>query len=716
MELCYFCVGSCLEKVTRLCYHVDRNRCLERGAMMTREKWYQNDYRRYLCDMHIADWDESFLSQFSAEEYFQNLKKAHVSSTVLYYQSHAGLCYFPTKVAKMHRAFEGKEDEMRRLTDLCRQNGISVVGYYSLIFNTWAHDHYPQWRMLMKDGHSKRDRAADGSTVDFETAGGSRYGLCCPNNREYIDFVCAQIDEMLDYFEPDGLFFDMLYWSHPCYCDSCRARWKRETGSDEIPASQDFSDPAWRFYCEKRNAWMGEFAQSVTNYIKERAPHLTVEHNVSAAAKERYFGTGSGVNLASEFCGGDLAGGLLEESVACKLFREITVHQPFEYMFPKCEPDLYRHTLVKTDEHLEAAVFLAAAHHGAATVIDAIDPIGTHDPRSFDSIGRVFSKLADYEPYLCGEPVADIGVVYGLESKGKGRNGNHFTNHSATVSLIKNMIEAGIAVDVIAKCRDLSNYRMIFAAGLWETEKDLCNALEEYVQKGGVLMLSGAENTAFVEKITGCKILEYSPYKIAYLAPEEAYETLFMDFNKKYPLQLSARVPLVEAREDVRVLARLAFPYTVPSESKFASIHSDPPGPVTAYPAVLECVYGKGRVIYSVAPLENEDYVVYQSIVRNFIDRYVDLDHLKIATDAPLNVETVTWRDGETLYICNALLLNPKEKAHIPAFEVRVRSEKAPKEVTLLPEEDAVSFSFDGVYLRFSTRETRIFDMYRVDF
>ena len=75
MELCYFCVGSCLEKVTRLCYHVDRNRCLERGAMMTREKWYQNDYRRYLCDMHIADWDESFLSQFSAEEYFQNLKK-----------------------------------------------------------------------------------------------------------------------------------------------------------------------------------------------------------------------------------------------------------------------------------------------------------------------------------------------------------------------------------------------------------------------------------------------------------------------------------------------------------------------------------------------------------------------------------------------------------------------------------------------------------------
>ena len=81
------------------------------------KKWYENNYRRHLCDMHIADWDESFLSKFSAENYYENLKRAKVSCAMIYYQSHAGLCHYPTKVGKMHNAFIGKEDEMKKLTD-----------------------------------------------------------------------------------------------------------------------------------------------------------------------------------------------------------------------------------------------------------------------------------------------------------------------------------------------------------------------------------------------------------------------------------------------------------------------------------------------------------------------------------------------------------------------------------------------------------------------
>lgn len=116
------------------------------------KKWYENNYRRHLCDMHIADWDDSFLSKFSADDYYENLKRANVSCAMLYYQSHAGLCYYPTKTGKMHKSFIGREHEMRRLTDMCRDGGISVVGYYSLNYNTWAHDEHPEWRMIEADG------------------------------------------------------------------------------------------------------------------------------------------------------------------------------------------------------------------------------------------------------------------------------------------------------------------------------------------------------------------------------------------------------------------------------------------------------------------------------------------------------------------------------------------------------------------------------------
>lgn len=677
--------------------------------------WYERSFRRHLCDMHIDDWDDSFLSKFSADDYFEHLKKANISAAMLYYQSHVGLCYYPTKTARMHKAFIGREDEMRRLTDMCREAGIAVIGYYSLNYNVWAHDNHPEWRMITADGVSKREGKRSGGAVSFEKAEGGRYGICCPNNEDYLNFVYDQIDEMLEYFTPDGLFFDMLYWPHACYCESCQKKWKEETGLDSLPRTNSFDDPLWREFCRVRNRWMGEYAQKVTDYIKARAPHLSVEHNISAAAKEGYLGTGTEVNRAGDYCGGDLAGGLLEESVVCKLYREISMNQPFEYMFPKCEPSLHLHTLVKTDEHIESAVFLAAAHHGATMVIDAIDPVGTMNPRSSESIGRAFSKLIPYEKYFVGESVADIGVVYGLDSKGKGRFGNSCNNHSAVVGFIKNMIEGGIAVDVISRSRDLSRYKMVFAPCLWECEEELVSALLKYADNGGVLFVSGAGNDDFIEEVTGGKIVGMTESQPCYFAPEADFKNLFEGFDRDYPLPINARVPMLSFDGDIKVLARLTMPYTPPTGKVFASIHSNPPGIPLDTPAVVERPYGKGQIIYSAAPIEHEEYIVYQRIIRNFIDRYVGLDALTVRTDSPAEVETVTHRHGDDIYISNALLLDPKKPPHMPSFTVNVRTETQPRSVKLLPDEKEVDFTYDGEYVSFKTYETKIFDMYKIE-
>lgn len=61
--------------------------------------WYSNRYRRHLCDMHIEDHDGRFLSEFSPEDYVDNLKRAHIDVAMLYLQAHTGLCYYPPKRA-----------------------------------------------------------------------------------------------------------------------------------------------------------------------------------------------------------------------------------------------------------------------------------------------------------------------------------------------------------------------------------------------------------------------------------------------------------------------------------------------------------------------------------------------------------------------------------------------------------------------------------------
>ena len=64
--------------------------------------WYKNSYRRNLIDMHIPDWNEEFLSKFDPENYVDMLELAQVDTAYIYTTSCLGLCYWPTKIGKMH--------------------------------------------------------------------------------------------------------------------------------------------------------------------------------------------------------------------------------------------------------------------------------------------------------------------------------------------------------------------------------------------------------------------------------------------------------------------------------------------------------------------------------------------------------------------------------------------------------------------------------------
>ena len=82
--------------------------------------WYTNSYRRHLCDMHIDDWDEKFLSQFSPDAYYENLKKANIQNAMLYFQSHVGLLH----IAKLNGRFYGVK---RPHSESKRPENISLI-------------------------------------------------------------------------------------------------------------------------------------------------------------------------------------------------------------------------------------------------------------------------------------------------------------------------------------------------------------------------------------------------------------------------------------------------------------------------------------------------------------------------------------------------------------------------------------------------------------
>ena len=66
--------------------------------------WIKGNYRRNLLDMHIDDWNEEFLSKIDPKGYVDALADAGVQTAMVKAMPHTGLCYYPTKYGRMHRA------------------------------------------------------------------------------------------------------------------------------------------------------------------------------------------------------------------------------------------------------------------------------------------------------------------------------------------------------------------------------------------------------------------------------------------------------------------------------------------------------------------------------------------------------------------------------------------------------------------------------------
>ena len=679
--------------------------------------WYSNLYRRHLIDMHIEDDNDVYLSEFSPEVYVDNLKRCKANYAMIYLQSHVGLCYFPTKSGIMHRHFEKNPDEIRRLVDLCHENGIKVMAYYSLIYNTREHDRRPKWRMLTDNGQSRRERGISPSDgLAFASKQLSRYGLLCPNNEEYFEFTKTQIDELLAYCAPDGIFFDMPFWpgGNMCYCDSCKKRWSAEVGGD-IPLNPPVGSEAHIKFMQMKYKWMGEWTQKVTDYVRSVAPHLAVYHNgASIVSGSSNNGCGIEVNNACDFLGGDLYGNVFNQSFVCKLYKNLTKNAPFEYMFSRCKPSLRTHTTTKSLDEMKTAVAVTAAHHGATLVIDAIDPVGTMDSRVYDRIGEAFDMQIPYEPYFRGEMCEDIAIYYGIKSKfdGTGCGKNSIDGcTAASRMLIRNHVPYGVTGSFYR----LDSYRAIIAPLLGGSEIDGNERIIEYVKNGGVVYLSGVGNKELVEELTGGKIGKKIPEKRVYIAPKPEYEESFLGFNEKYPLPYDGTAFEIEGIDHEDVAASFTLPYTNSTEFAFASIHSDPPGIATSMPAVVCKKYGKGRVIWSSLPLECGESEEYGDILLELIKRFADLSKPSFETSAPGNVEITLFEgEGEKLVNCTAMTVGYKAYP-IMSFKVRVKCDGA-KSVTLLPDNTPIDFKQENGYVEFEARTLNIFDMYRIEY
>ena len=680
-------------------------------------KWYETAYRRAVVDMHIPDWDEKFLSQFDPDEYVARLVTSRAQSIVCYAQSHVGLFNYPTRIGQQHRGLKGR-NLVKELIERCHAHGIAVVLYTSLIHDRWAFDSHPEWRMRRHDGG--------------EYGQGSRYGVVCPNS-PYREYVRAWVTELCEQFDFEGMRFDMTFWVGVCYCAHCQKRFASEVGGD-MPRTVNWFDERWVALQRKREEWLADFAGVATGTVRKLKPGATVEHQASTYPLGWTFGVGAPLVAHNDFLQGDFYGDALQGSFVRKLLDELTPHRPFAYE-TSFSVELRDHTGSKPEALLEAKAAAAIADNAAFVFIDAIDPIGTVNPRAHARMGRVFDRLGPCYQHLGGERVQDIAVYYSLESKFNLRGNDRPVGQADTsdahtpsaMSATRWLLGHHLPVGVITRksLARLAAFKVLVLSNVNFMDEEETAAVREWVRGGGALYASGGSSLVhsrgrlrkdfMLADVFGVSLRKADwQDREHYVAPTPAGQRYFHDYDVKYPAFLRGYGMEVEAKPGAEVLATTTLPWPTNDPTRFSSIHSNPPWQPGNNPELVFHQFGLGRVVYASSVLE---------AVESLGDTFVKLIRLlhapyRFEADAPAAVEVTLFHQPDRDRCVLALVNFQKELPNVPVQGIQVRLRLAPwrvRSITRQPAGQAVPFRLREGVVSFSAPRLETLELLAVN-
>lgn len=679
-------------------------------------KWYENAWRRAVIDMHIPDWDERFFSQFNPVEYASLLARSKAQSIVCYCQSHVGLFNFPTHVGRQHAGWKGR-NVLQEMIAACREQKIAVVLYCSLIFDRWAADAHPEWRMRTWEGKIQGE--------------GGRHGVLCMNS-PYRDYVRRFTEEICQRFDFEGIRFDMTFWPWLCYCEHCARRFADEVG-DELPKTVNWLDEKWVAFQRCRERWLVEFAAIPTETVRKLKPEASVEHQSSTYPLNWMFGVTEALAAQNTFLQGDFYGDQLQGSFVRKLLERLTPNRPFGYE-TSFSVELKDHTAMKSEALLEAKASAAISDSAAFIFIDAIDPAGTVSPRTHERMGRVFDRLLPSFEHLGGQRVADVAIFHSLESKfNMSANNKHVrapdtsdAHTAAAMQVASRLIRGHIPFGVITRqsLAALDEFRVLILSNVNMMDEEECHQIRAWVDGGGKLIATGG--TSLVDKrgrqheqfqlgdVFGVRLAKADwTERNHYVTPTADGQPLFPEFDSKYPAFCSGYGFTVEAAPTATVLATTTLPWPAPDATKFSSIHSDPPWRPTNNPELVFHPFGKGAAIYASSLVENMDMLreTFVSLVRR-------LHHdFQFEIDAPPCVEATLFHQPERTRYVLSLVNFQKELPNIPVDGIvcRLRLGNAAKRVRRIPDLAEVRSQLRDGVLEFQASRLETLGMYAIE-
>lgn len=522
-------------------------------------------YRQVHLDFHTSPDISDIGAGFDKNEFQNALRTAHVDSITLFSKCHHGLSYHPTNVGRMHPGL--KFDLLGAQMEACREIGVAAPVYVSAGLDQYAAFEHPEWRFVNSDGN------CTGWSGKAVVPG----FVCMCFNTDYLDYLCAQIEEAVRLFpDANGVFLDIIA-ERDCCCPAC-IRSMRDAGLNP-------EDPADRMI-QSRKTLLTYYARATAaaRCLNANMPVFHNSGNVSSGRRDilQYF---SHLELESLPTGG---WGYDHFPLSARYVEQLGLD--YLGMTGKFNSSWGEFGGLKHPNALRYECAAMLAFGAKCSVGDQAHPSAALDEGTYRAIGAAYSEVEASEPWCVGSRnAAEIGLVLN-EGTGNSVPGAKEADTGAS----RVLLEEHMFFDALDADSDFSGYKLLILPDHVRTDDRLKRKIDEYIRGGGRVLLSGesgfgTDGGAFLFDV-GAEIGNVSPFCPDYILPHADFRAGFV------------QTPMVMYSASRRVRIRDGFsfgdvfdPYFNRSFNHFCS-HQHTPNRLS--PSGFACACAKGSAAY----------------------------------------------------------------------------------------------------------------------
>ena len=574
--------------------------------------------RQIHMDFHTSPAIPDVGSKFDPDKFADTLARANVDSVTCFAKCHHGMFYYNSKVGPRHPSL--KFDLLKKILRACHKRDILVPAYVSVQWETHAGTTHPEWRAVGPDG-----KLAGPLLNPIE--GCSWPVMCvCTGYRKYL---ADTVNEILDGYDVDGLFFDIVM-----DIDSCSEPALAKMRAEGV----DPNDEAQRKAFSRRV--MVEFCRDFYQLVQKRRRGLPVFFNgrVDVGMRDSlpYLTHLEVESLPSGFWG-------------YEHFQRIGRHvrqmgKPFLGMTARFHKSWADFGSLKNPSALEYEALTAVAHGGGVSIGDQLHPRGTLEPDTYKVIGGIYKKVRDLEPYCeNARAVTQVGIV-SLQTNKDVASADAVASDSGATAMLN---ETHHLFDLLDLDCNFDDYDLLVLPDGIAADKTLVKRLQAYLKKGGKILATGR---SLLDEAAGKFLLP--ELQVSYQSALE-HQPFYMRLKKEFGGDIPRNDYVmyeqglrVRAGKGGKVLANVVEPYFNRTVEHYCSHFQTPPAKATGDAVVVMT----GKTAYINAPMfrayGEHGNLIYRQMISACIERLLPGRLLRTSLPSSGRVSVLEQRKG----------------------------------------------------------------------